>query len=236
MKTKRLLQSGGLVLAGAAIVFGGKFIFKGDKSKQIKELEQEIVALKTELGQINDEKPNNIISLDDAKVLFHNYDSTRVKWTNEEIKNRGKENFEATTSLFYNLDNLNNYLAYIKRVSKEAGVTPSGLRFYFGSYGKDYMRKGSNEYAYRQTIFIAPTETIQSGEKTEHLGYTFDEDNKKVFLRDKIATKESPEQSGSGASMQKAGIFSISTNLLFNGNSTIANELNGSPPRGEDEQ
>lgn len=204
--------------------------------KQIKELNQEIAKLKEELGQVNDKKPSNIIGLKIASQLYHNYDTTRIKWTNDYIqKHSGQEKFKATRSLYYNLDDLYNYLAYVKRISKEANVKPSGLRFYFGAYSNDYVRDGDETYAHRQTIFIAPTVSKQVGKETMHLGYTLSNDFKVELLRDKIGT-DSRGQSGNGSSMQKASLFNFNLNLnLFGENSTIANELNGSPPRGEEQ-
>lgn len=199
--------------------------------KQIRELNQEIAQLKEELGLVNDQKPSNIISKKFAAQLYHNYDTTRVKWTNNHIRRQsGQEKFNATRSLYYNLDSLYNYLAYIKRISKEAGVKPSGLRFYFGSYSYDYVRDGSKDYAYRQTIFITPTIAKQVGKETMHFGYTLSEDFKVELLKDHIGT-DSRNPTGSSGSMQKAGFFSFSTNS-FGGNSTIANELTGTPPKG----
>lgn len=204
--------------------------------KQIKELKQEIAELKKQLGTINDRKPSNIIDLEFASQLYHNYDTTRIKWTNNYVKKHsGQEEFKATRSLYYNLDDLYNYLAYIKRISKEANVKPSGLRFYFGAYAKDYKRDGDTSYAHRQTIFIAPTISKQVDKETMHLGYTLSNDFKIELLKDKIGT-DSRGQSANGSSMQKASLFNFSINTnMFGENSTIANELGSSPPKGEEQ-
>jgi len=194
--------------------------------KQIKELKQEIEKLKKELGAVNSKKPGNIISPKEAKELYDNYQNTRVLWTNKEIRAASRNpKFEATKSLDYNLDSLHNYLAYIKRISKDAGIKPMGLRFYFGAYNKDYEREKSKDYAYRQTIFIAPT-TSKPGAKDEQFGYTISDNNKVEYL------SESYGLDVKGSSKQRASLFNINLNGLFGSKSTIANELSGTPPLG----
>ncbi|WP_109851412.1 hypothetical protein [Aquimarina sp. AU58] len=202
--------------------------------KQIKELKQEIAELKEQLGTIDDRKPKNIITLEKAKKLYDNYSDTRVKWTNESMLSHANvKSFEVTRSLFYDIDSLYNYLNYIKRVSKEAKIKPSGFRFYFGSYDRDYKRDGDTAYAHRQTIFIAPTISKQVGKETMHLGYTLSSDFKVELLKEKIGT-DSRGQSANGSSMQKASLFNFSINTnMFSENSTIANEINSSPPKGK---
>ncbi|WP_024772283.1 hypothetical protein [Aquimarina macrocephali] len=198
--------------------------------KQIKELKQEIAELKEQLGTIDDTRPKNIITLEKAKQLYDNYSDTRVKWTNESMLSHANiKSFEVTRSLFYDIDSLYNYLNYIKRISKQAKIKPSGFRFYFGSYDKDYKRAGDTAYAHRQTIFIAPTIL----KETMHLGYTLNSDYKVELLQEKIGT-DSRGQSGNGDAMQKASLFNfnLSTNM-FSDNSTIANEINSSPPKGK---
>ncbi len=202
--------------------------------KQIKELKKEIAELKEQLGTINDRKPKNIITLEEAKQLYDNYSDTRVKWTTKSILSQANlKSFEVTRSLFYDIDSLYNYLSYIKRISKEANVKPSGFRFYFGAYANDYKRKGDTAYAHRQTIFITPTIAKQVGKETMHLGYTLSNDFKVELLKDKIGT-DSRGQSANGSSMQKASLFNFNINTnMFSENSTIANEINSSPPKGK---
>ncbi len=200
--------------------------------EQIRELKEEVARLKKELGLINDEKPSNIIEPDFAQQLYNNYASTRVQWTNKYVRSQPNEKkFRATRSLYYDLDSLYNYLAYIRRISKEAGVKPEGLRFYFGSYSSKYVRNGSKDYAYRQTFFIAPTLPKVIGKDTLQLGYTLSSDYKVKFLKERIGVGEKQE-STEGESMQKASMFNFSLMTTQDGVSTIANELNGSPPRG----
>ncbi len=219
-----------IVILGILMLITSSCDHEQGNDKYIKELEQKIVELKKELGQLDDSKPGNIIDPKFAAQLYNNYDTTRVKWTDRHIRQRsGQEEFNATRSLYYNLDSLHNYLAYIKRISKKAGVDPSGLRFYFGSYSSKYNRKG---YAYRQTIFIAPTIAKAVGKDTMNLGYTLSDDFKVELLRDKIGTVARNQESGGGANMQKAGFFSISASS-YGGNSTVANELTGTPPKGD---
>ncbi|WP_103866936.1 hypothetical protein [Aquimarina sp. I32.4] len=231
--TKRILILGVLILGLSSCEQN-----QGNKKyiKEIDELKQKIDELKEQIGHVNSDKPSNIIDVKFAAQLYHNYDTTRVKWTDNHIRRQSKnKNFNATRSLYYDLDSLYNYLAYIKRISKEANVETSGLRFYFGAYSNDYVRNDSKAYAYRQTIFIAPTTPKQVEKEIIHFGYTLSDDFKVELLKDKIGT-HSRDHSKSGGSIQKASLFNFNLNTnMYGGNSTIANELTGSPPRGNEQ-
>ena len=200
-----------------------------DNSKyleQIEALKKEIAELREQL-QVNDEQPDNIISTEFAAELYRNYADTRIVWTDQFIRREsGNQEFNATRSLFYDLDSLENYIAYIRRISKEAKIEPSGLRFYFGSYSNDYMRGKSKDYAYRQTFFIAPTTQKTVGKETRELGYTLSDNFEVEFLIDIIGTNSR------GTAPQKGSMFNFSSAALSGANSTLANELTGSPPRG----
>lgn len=202
--------------------------------KQIKELKEQIAELQEQLGQVNDEKPKNIITSVQARKLYDNYARKRVKFI-DSLVGEGPDGkpFEATRSLFYDLDSLKNYLAYINRISKKAGVEPTGLRFYFGVYADNYVRGNSRAYAKRQTFFIAPTLPKKVGDTKRQVGYTISDDFKVEFLTDKIDLDSRTGSLQNKTKLQEAGLFNFSITIDDELNSTIGNEYSGTPPRGE---
>ncbi|MDH7445441.1 hypothetical protein [Aquimarina sp. 2201CG14-23] len=203
--------------------------------KKIETLEKENRALKEQLGSINDKRPDNIIQSDFAKDIYHLYDK-REELINEVVGTDGEDNdFKATRSLFYDLDDLNNYLAYVKKQSRKAKVKPTGLRFYFALYPDDYLRgEKDKKYAKRQTIFIAPTKEVKDAAgNTEQLGYTLDNNYGVQLLREKLDF-DSRATDKKGKSYQKASFLNFSNNTQeIEENSLIADEVAGTPPMGK---
>ncbi|MBQ4818755.1 hypothetical protein [Aquimarina sp. MMG016] len=226
-----------ILLAGLLILFIGSCTGEhGNEQyiKQIKELKEQIAELQEQLGQVNDSKPKNIITSVQARKLYDNYARKRVKFIDSLVgKGPDGKPFEATRSLFYDLDSLKNYLAYINRISKKAGVEPSGLRFYFGVYADDYVRRNNKGYAKRQTFFIAPTlpKTIEG--KTRQVGYTISDDFKVEFLTNKIGLDSRTGNVYSKSKLQQAGLFNFSAIVDDELNSTLGNEFGSSPPIGD---
>ena len=206
--------------------------------KKIDSLEQENKILKESSNPLgitttNIKKPNHIIQSDFAQKIYHLYDN-REQLINKVVRKNSEGNdFNATRSLFYDIDDLFDYLVYIKKLSKKAEVQPSGLRFYFALYADDYIRNGEDKkYAKRQTFFIAPTTEVKDDKgNIEHLGYTLDNNFKVELLQEKIRLDR--RLSEDGKLYQKAGFFNFSTNTAFiEENSLIANEFTGTPPKG----
>ncbi len=91
------------------------------------------------------EKPKKCISVEEAR-----------KEQDEWVRTRGKdikecEGFEDTREFWYSLDELQEYLDYVREKSKEQGVKKPGIRFYLGAYPKTKYKKGYT------TMFLAPT-------------------------------------------------------------------------------
>ena len=167
-------------------------------------------------------KPENIIKAEQAVKMYHNY-NRRVELINKAYQIDGNgEDFRSTRSLFYDLDDLYNYLGYIKQQSKKAKINPSGVRIYFAEYDEDYIRDKKSDYAKRQTIFITPTVEHQG----EHLGYTLDKNFKIRYLFDLLSKQFSKENI-----FMKEASYSRNPDIL-DPNSLIANEFTGSPPKG----
>ncbi|MFC5047342.1 hypothetical protein ACFSTE_07545 [Aquimarina hainanensis] len=214
---------------------GNDAVIKKYKEK-IEAQQQEIARLKEALGENRKEPPSNIISLEQAEKMYHLY-SPRSKKISKEVANRlDKPDFKATRSLYYKLDDLYHYLGYIRRQSKKANITPSGVRFYFGIYSDDYKRHKKDDYAGRQSLFFTPTVekkiTVNGEEEIAHLGYTLDDNFKMVLLKDAIGTDNRTGAIHTSHSNKQAASFFKLRTLSRNSNSLIGNELNGSPPRG----
>ncbi|RZS98920.1 hypothetical protein [Aquimarina brevivitae] len=200
-----------------------------DYKKKIEEYEKTIASLKERLESEQGSKPDNIITSRFAKNLYDNY-TTRAEWISETVGADGDgERFMATRSLYYDLNELYNYLAYVRKQSSEAKVRPSGVRFYFGIYPEDYVRDRSKNYAKRTTFFIAPTVARKMNDKVVHLGYTLDNDFNVQLLSETIGV----DQFGK-ARMQKGSLFNFNLfQELDEKNSLIANEMGSSPPIGK---
>ncbi len=201
--------------------------------KKIETLQKEIRDLKEQLGALgNTEKPKNIIHPDFATEMYLLYDE-RERMINEVVGTDGEgSDFKATRSLWYDIDDLYNYLGYIKDKSSKAQVETTGFRFYFSLYPEDYVRNGKDKkYAKRQTFFIAPTKEVKDATgNIEHQGYTLDDDYKVVLLQDKF---DSIPGKG-GKKYQKAALFNFNMAFGDSGqNSTVSNELSGTPPLGD---
>ncbi len=168
-------------------------------------------------------KPKNIIKVDQAVEMYHNY-TNRTELIHKYYDGIGDNDKESqpTRSLFYDLDDLYNYLGYIKQLSRKAKVEPSGIRIYFAEYSEGYVRNDSKEYSKRQTIFITPTVE----EKGVHLGYTLDENLNINLLRDVLDQTNSKERVFFAKNQRQNDSDNSDQNSL------IANEFTGSPPKG----
>ena len=109
-------------------------------------------------------RPEKCISVEEARKQQDQWVNTRGK----EIQ-RG-QGYEDTREFWYSLDELQEYLDYVREKSKEQGVEKPGIRLYLGAYPKTKAKKGFS------TIFLAPTKekSINSEEETTEDG---DENN-----------------------------------------------------------
>jgi hypothetical protein len=91
------------------------------------------------------EKPKKCISVERAKAL-------QIKWQ----ESRGKDidvaqGYQDKREFWYSVEELQEYLNYVKEKSAEQGVKNPGIRIYYGAYPKSSVKKS---YA---TVFLAPT-------------------------------------------------------------------------------
>lgn len=113
------------------------------------------------------EKPKKCISVEEAR-----------KEQDEWVKTRGREiargqGYEDTREFWYSLDELQEYLDYVREKSKEQGVEKPGIRFYLGAYPRTNAKKSYS------TIFLSPTkgatgETEISEEGSDPNNYEID--------------------------------------------------------------
>lgn len=90
-------------------------------------------------------KPAKCVNVEEARKLQDDWKASRAK----EIE-RG-QGYQDTREFWYSLDELQEYLDYVKEKSAEQGVKKAGIRIYFGAYPK---ANGNKSYA---TVFLAPT-------------------------------------------------------------------------------
>ena len=110
------------------------------------------------------EKPKKCISVEEARKEQDEWVNTRGK----EIQ-RG-QGYEDTREFWYSVDELQEYLDYVKEKSKEQGVEKPGIRFYLGAYPKTKEKKSYT------TMFLSPTkeasgDTATSGEDSDPNNY-----------------------------------------------------------------
>ena len=88
-------------------------------------------------------KPAKCISVTEAQELQNNWKSTRAV----DIEN--SMGAEDTREFFYTVDELQEYLDYVKAQSTEQSISKPGIRIYFAAYDNDNSDKA--------TVFLAPT-------------------------------------------------------------------------------
>ncbi|MCD0469901.1 hypothetical protein [Flavobacterium sp. JAS] len=99
-------------------------------------------------------KPSQLISKEFAQELNLNYNKKKASLTAKSAKTK-----EDANAIWYSLEELENYIHYIKTQAAENGYTADGIRFYFGVYPEDEKH---GEKAGLTTLFLVPT-----GKKTE---------------------------------------------------------------------
>lgn len=93
-------------------------------------------------------KPRQLITKEFAKQLNLNYNSKRANLVAESTQK------EDANAIWYSLEELENYIHYIKIKGAKDGYTVDGIRFYFGVYPDD---EKYGEKAGLTTLFLAPT-------------------------------------------------------------------------------
>lgn len=100
--------------------------------------------------------PKGLITSAEAKELNQQFIKTRSKQLNKIIeKLDNKPNKKDSLSTWFSLEELENYIAYVKEQGVKKGITVNGLRVYLGAYKKNVKDASKNNYS---TVFFAPTQ------------------------------------------------------------------------------
>ncbi len=94
-------------------------------------------------------KPAKCISENEARTLQNNWVNTREPTLTREL---GEQDCR---EVLFSLEELQEYLNYVKDESDRQGITNPGIRVYFGAYDDSNSNKA--------TVFLAPTKAITDG-------------------------------------------------------------------------
>lgn len=112
------------------------------------------------------EKPAKCITVEKARELQKEWKNTRGR----AIEN--SQRYEDTWEFFYTVDELQEYLEFVKEKSLEQGVEKPGIRIYFGAYPN-----GGPKRSY-STVFLSPTigasGSLEAAEDFELNNYTIE--------------------------------------------------------------
>ncbi|MEM1339955.1 MAG: hypothetical protein AAGF96_19500 [Bacteroidota bacterium] len=118
------------------------------KKDKPEEMEEEIVK--------EVKRPEDLISLDEAKELCQNYERRRipgiVKF--EAAQGDAEEKFIPTQFVAFDLAKLKEYIKYVEQEASKVNVAPDSLRIYLANYGMEGKDPNHN------TLFILPTAKV----------------------------------------------------------------------------
>ena len=95
--------------------------------------------------------PKDTISVAQAKILSKNWEQRNPIEVDSTLEVEGSR--KKIRSVWWSLDEINEYLAFAEVESKKLGYTMTGVRVYLGNYGKNPNPALKN----RNTMFIVPT-------------------------------------------------------------------------------
>ncbi|AVR46974.1 hypothetical protein C7S20_17890 [Christiangramia fulva] len=106
-------------------------------------------------------KPKKCISVEQARELQNHW-----------VRSRGKEiergqGYQDTREFWFSLDELQEYINYVREESEKQKVVNPGIRVYFGAYPPG---KNNREKSY-STIFLAPTKDVTNSPTTTENNY-----------------------------------------------------------------
>ena len=112
----------------------------------------------SECEEVNNKRPSQAINYEEVASMFKTYDNGQKKVLDEYIisRTRGKDSV-ATVSIFFKLEELKQYIAYVEKLSKEKEIELTGIRIFNAAYPADYENK---DYQNRTTSILFPTTNI----------------------------------------------------------------------------
>ena len=107
------------------------------------------------------QKPAQAISMKKAKTLQQEYISTRANLLNNLLQAKGTIQGEDVRDVWYDLEVIEQYIAYVKAEAKKKGYENLGLRVHLGAYPNEegYHNPGNT------TFFFVPTYQNTSASK-----------------------------------------------------------------------
>jgi hypothetical protein len=95
--------------------------------------------------------PKDTISVVEAKIYSKNWEKHNPTEIDSTIEVKGTR--KVNRSVYWSLQEVNEYLAYAKAKSDTLGYDMTGIRVYLGNYGENVNPAKNN----RNTMFIVPT-------------------------------------------------------------------------------
>ncbi|MDC7995422.1 hypothetical protein [Altibacter sp. HG106] len=99
-------------------------------------------------------KPEKCITVAEARNLQNNWIASRAQQIENALGNQD------TREVMWSLEELQEYLEYIKEESDKAGIKNPGVRVYFGAYDNN-----DND---RATVFFAPTKGPENNDENNY--------------------------------------------------------------------
>lgn len=115
--------------------------------------------VKKQENVVSSQRPNQAITYPEMAAMFKEYDNGQKKVLDGYIKKKSKgKDTIATISEFFTIEELEQYLSYVKRLSAEKEINLTGIKIFTSAYPSDYKIP---EYRNRVTFMIAPTAKIK---------------------------------------------------------------------------
>ncbi len=100
------------------------------------------------------EAPDMIIPIEKGAELFYNYRDNRIGLIEQYEDSLGLvDNYQATTSLTFDFEELKQYMKYVEKQAKKSKTRIKGLRVYLGQYSNTK----NEEHPRAETVFFNPT-------------------------------------------------------------------------------
>lgn len=116
-----------------------------------------------ELETLTTVKPKGVISVEKAKELNVNWTLHRKTAVDSAAAKQGRK--QDDRSVWWSLDDVENYLIYAKSESKNLGYDMSGIRVYLGVYGKNAGQTKQD----LTTMFLVPTGKVSKSEASSFM-------------------------------------------------------------------